>query len=187
MDSGIYEIVNTTNGKKYIGSAVSFYDRFHAHRCLLRKGAHHSRHLQSAWDKHGADAFSFKPLLLCAASDLLLYEQRAIDALQPEYNICRVAGSALGVKWSAGARARKSAQQRANPHFLGRKHAPETLQKMSEAKRGNTAMRGKKRSPEAVAKTVAGHRGLKRSPDTRARIGAAMRASWERRKQELSQ
>ena len=174
MNTGIYEIVNTANGKRYVGSAVNLYGRFHVHRSMLRKGNHHSRLLQRAWDKHGADNFSFKTLLLCATGDLLLYEQRAIDAMLPEYNIERVAGSALGIKWTPEARARKSAQQLASPHFLGRKHSPETKAKMSASMRGNTNTKGKKRDPDAVAKTAAAHTGMKRSAETRARISKAL-------------
>lgn len=49
--SGIYEIVNTINGKRYVGSAVSLKRRWVDHRRDLRAGKHHSRHLQNAWAK----------------------------------------------------------------------------------------------------------------------------------------
>lgn len=38
MTSGIYEIVNTTNQKKYIGSAVDIKARWRSHRHELVKG-----------------------------------------------------------------------------------------------------------------------------------------------------
>lgn len=178
--SGIYEIVNVVNGKRYIGSAAKFRNRFAVHRHGLRAGTHHSQKLQRAWLKYGEAAFSFRVLLLCAPENLLLYEQILLDALAPEYNICRIAGSILGVRWSDEARA-KVASTRSNDHFRGRRHSPETLALMSAAQRGNTATKGKKRNPQAVARTAAAHRGMQRSPETRTRIAQALKASWAKR------
>jgi predicted GIY-YIG superfamily endonuclease len=38
--SGVYAIVNTLNGKKYVGSTKCFKERFAEHRSQLRKGNH---------------------------------------------------------------------------------------------------------------------------------------------------
>lgn len=175
MKSGIYEIVNTTNGNRYVGSAIDFKARFWLHRYELKNAKHGNRHLQSAWNKYGASCFRFKRILICASQHLLLYEQIALDALNPKYNICRVAGNSLGVKWTIEAKEnlKVSLRNRPNDHFLGRKHTPETLKKMSLALIGNTRTRGKRRSPEAVAKTAAAHKGMKRSAETRAKISAS--------------
>jgi group I intron endonuclease len=170
--SGIYEIVNLRDGKRYIGSAVSMDARFAVHRSSLKKTSHHSRHLQRAWNKHGSGSFVFRPLIVCAKRDLLFYEQRFIDAMRPAYNSARVAGSCLGVKFSEETKAQLSAQRRAKNHMRGKKHTAETIAKMSQAKMGNTATKGKTRSVEAVAKTAAAHRGMKRSPETCANIAA---------------
>jgi group I intron endonuclease len=58
----------------------------------------HSRHLQPAWNKYGQGAFQFQVLILCDKPSLLLYEQIALDALSPEYNVLKVAGNSLGRK-----------------------------------------------------------------------------------------
>lgn len=97
-DSGIYEIVNLANGKRYIGSAQNFKLRWRLHRIHLRRGTHHSRHLQSSWTKRGEDSFEFRVLLTCERADLIEAEQAALDALAPEYNNSRIAGSCAGVK-----------------------------------------------------------------------------------------
>lgn len=171
--SGIYEIRNTANGKRYIGSATDLRVRMNVHRSTLNSGEHHSRYLQAAWGKHGAGGFVFRTLLICAPRDLLMFEQRAIDVMRPEYNICRIAGNALGVKWTEEARAKCSERQRAAPNFAGRKHTAETLALMVAAKTGRPSpTKGMKRSPEAVAKTAAAHRGMKRSDETRRKIAA---------------
>lgn len=57
--SGIYAIVNTINNKQYIGSAINIKSRWVDHKKRLRKGNHHCKHLQFAWNKYGESAFSF--------------------------------------------------------------------------------------------------------------------------------
>jgi group I intron endonuclease len=94
-NSGIYEIVNLVNGKKYIGSAKSLHSRFGNHRVRLVSGKHHNRYLQKSWIKYGAEAFAFRVLLICRPTDLICFEQRAIDSLRPEYNLSPTAGSTL--------------------------------------------------------------------------------------------
>ena len=152
MNSGVYEIVNTANGKRYVGSAKSFAARWRSHRKDLDAGKHCNAHLQRAWRAYGEGAFAFRELLICAPSDLVMYEQIAIDALLPEYNICRVAGSTLGLKMTAEARA-----------------------KISAAKLGNASTKGQKRDREAVERTAAAHRGMKRSEETRQKIAEKAR------------
>jgi hypothetical protein len=57
MNTGVYQIINLTNGKRYIGSAANkrgFDQRWSIHRTLLFQGKHHSSKLQNAWNKYGA-------------------------------------------------------------------------------------------------------------------------------------
>lgn len=103
MKNGIYRIRNLTNGKCYIGSAASkggFKNRWKDHRKFLGRNKHHSRKLQNAWNKYGADAFAFEILLYCDPENCLIYEQIALDHYKPEYNIYKIAGSSLGTKHS---------------------------------------------------------------------------------------
>src|SRR6187549_29538 len=98
--SGIYEIVNLENDKRYIGSAVSIAKRFREHKSRLRSGQHRNPKLQNSWTKYGADKFVFRMLLVCAPTDLLFYEQLLFEALRPELNLSPTAGSSLGVVFS---------------------------------------------------------------------------------------
>jgi group I intron endonuclease len=55
---GIYAIRCIPTGCSYVGSTTSaFIQRWHNHRCQLRKGKHSNPQLQAAWDQHGAEAF----------------------------------------------------------------------------------------------------------------------------------
>ena len=77
----IYKIRNLLNGKFYVGSAQDTRTRFRQHRRLLRKGTHHCKHLQNAWNKHGEELFKFEIIEhvgsvegLEAAEDVWLHE-----------------------------------------------------------------------------------------------------------------
>lgn len=100
--AGVYEIVNRTNGARYIGSSVNMRTRWAGHRCSLNNGGKFSnKKLYHAWRKYGEPAFEFRVLLVCKPEDCEMYEQIYIDALNPRYNIRKIAaGSNLGVKRS---------------------------------------------------------------------------------------
>lgn len=75
MDMGIYKIINVVNNKFYIGSAVNFKKRKSRHWCMLRRGTHSNKHLQSAWSKYGENAFIFvKVEIVTEEEDLLSKE-----------------------------------------------------------------------------------------------------------------
>jgi group I intron endonuclease len=126
MNTGIYEIVNTVNGKRYVGSAALIKRRWKSHRTTLRGNRHHSAKLQNAWNKYGEAAFVFRVLLVCAPENLLMYEQISFDALKPEYNLAPAAGSCLGVKH------REDAKTRTQPRMKGLTHSDETREKIAE-------------------------------------------------------
>jgi hypothetical protein len=54
MKTGIYQILNKANQKRYIGSAsgkAGFNGRWGLHKTMLNQSQHHSTHLQRAWNK----------------------------------------------------------------------------------------------------------------------------------------
>lgn len=111
MNSGIYNIRNLTNNNIYIGSAIDFNDRWYLHKKELKLNKHHSIYLQRAYNKYGENNFIYE-VMECVNVHLneskLEYkkrlveekEQRWIDFFNPEYNMCKVAGSKLGAKCS---------------------------------------------------------------------------------------
>ena len=143
MASGIYQIRNLINGKRYIGSAVNFGKRWRNHKCLLRTGAHKNAHLQAAWNKHGEGSFVFEVLLECEVEELIEYEQLCLEEECPEYNICKVAGSSLGRMHTEETKKKLSA----------RKVSEEARKKISEANKGHVAWnKGQKTSEEVKQK-----------------------------------
>lgn len=116
--SGIYRITCTSNGKIYIGSAVKFSQRKRQHLYDLRKNQHGSHHFQKAYNKYGEDQFVFE-LIECVLleEDLLIREQWWLDFYKPYdhsigFNICKIAGSTLGLTRSEETRKRISEVQK---------------------------------------------------------------------------
>lgn len=147
VNSGIYQITNTVNSKRYVGSAVNLHARLGGHRRHLNRGTHHNAHLQSAWRKYGAAAFAFRVLLICAKEDLYFFEQRCIDAfdvVSNGYNHSPTAGTVLGIK-----------------------RTPEYIQRMSAGKRGKLQ----------TEKTKAARRATMNRPDVRAKLSASCKAA----------
>ena len=80
--SGIYLITCLINGKKYVGQSIDIKRRFNQHR---RK--EHNSKLKTEFEKFGIDAFEFKVLEECEASELAEREDYYLKTFKPEYNI----------------------------------------------------------------------------------------------------
>lgn len=179
-ESGIYEIVNLVNGKRYVGSAVSFKKRWTYHRRDLRGGRHHSRHLQHSWRKYGEQSFEFRIIeTVDDPRQLIEREQHYINALAPEYNQSPTAGSCLGHRQSAETKARQSARNKrlwADPDFAARmirclregRMKPEVRARNAERMRGNNPFRGKRHSSATREKLADQRRQEWADPDFRA-------------------
>jgi group I intron endonuclease len=150
MKSGIYAIVNTVNGKRYVGSALNFRKRWGLHRHNLRAGKHHSPHLQKAWNKYGESAFVFSILEFVHPEFLLEIEQKYINVNRGGYNIAKIAGTSM----------------------LGKRHRPETIKKMRAARALQKILPP---SQETIEKRRAANTGKKRSSEYCAKRREAMK------------
>jgi len=109
MQTGVYQIKNKVNGKKYIGStSISFNKRWVSHICDLNKNRHRSDILQKAYNKYGKDNFDFNILQFCPPDLCIKKEQWFIDWVNPEYNICKIANSTLGYRHTDEAKLKMS-------------------------------------------------------------------------------
>lgn len=188
--SGVYEILNTVNGKRYIGQAKKFGVRWGAHVRRLKRGVHHSPKLQNAWNKYGEASFKFLPMLVCDESMLDFYEQQLLDKVKPEYNIAldvtapmrgralsedhrrKLSLAGIGRPMSDENRAKVSARFLGVPLPLehrnklsvakkGKKRGPHSIVTREKIGRGN---RGKIISSEARKKNADSHLGKKLGP-----------------------
>lgn len=185
MTTGVYLIRNLIDGKEYVGSAArSVRERWNGHRNSLRRGRHRNRLLQKAWNACGEAAFEFSILEECLPGQCLEREQWFLDALNPVYNICRVAGlgGRLGLRNNPEARAKMSTAMKGNQNALGHRHtaesrarmrhlkSPETRAKLSAALKGNKNSLGHIFSPESRARISAALKGHAVSPGSRAKM-----------------
>ncbi|PSL83768.1 hypothetical protein C7T35_15420 [Variovorax sp. WS11] len=182
MNSGIYKIVNTVNGKAYIGSAINFQRRWDLHLSLLRRNMHHNIKLQRSWNKYGETAFAFSVIDRAPADlNLVAVEQKWLDSEAPFYNIARTAGSQLGVKLSDETKRKMSAvrfgktpsaetRAKMSSWQIGKTVSEETRRKISETKRANGAGKGQ----------VAWNKGIPHTDETRAKMSAWHQASRPR-------
>ncbi len=91
-NSGIYAITNIQTQEQYIGSSNDISLRLNQHRVALRRGNHHAKYLQEAWDKFGENAFQFAQLEeVTDHRRLETIEQQYLDARHPAYNSSSVA------------------------------------------------------------------------------------------------
>ena len=116
-ESGIYAITHPASGRRYVGSAArGFKRRFAEHRAGLKKGNHHSPHLQNAWNKYGPEAFEWVVLELVKGdrAAFLAREQFHIDSTPQalRFNCAQTAGSLLGWKHSEASRKKISTSQK---------------------------------------------------------------------------
>lgn len=81
--TGIYAILCVATGMYYIGGTKDLHRRNQDHRRELGAGRHHSSHLQRAWDKHGAEAFSFEVIEPCSRKIVGEREQWYLDSFRP--------------------------------------------------------------------------------------------------------
>jgi len=135
MNSGVYQIINDVTQRCYIGSTVNLQRRFSDHKRDLNRGTHHSPILQNAWNKHGESKFRFEIIEKCEKSHLIEREQYYFNILNPEYNICRIAGNCLGIKRSDETRMRMSQS------LSGRKLSEEHKQKLRKSRSEDTKIK----------------------------------------------
>jgi len=79
--SGVYKITNKVNGKFYVGSGKSVFNRWLNHASYLSRDVHTGYKLQRAFNKYGFEAFSFEILELHDVVNLHKREQYYLDTL----------------------------------------------------------------------------------------------------------
>lgn len=87
-ECGIYQILNTANGQRYVGSSFCVRRRFNDHLRTLRRKEHHNVHLQRAWNKDGEAAFVFTVLAVVERPEQLTTEQRLLDSIAESGEAC---------------------------------------------------------------------------------------------------
>lgn len=135
INSGVYQIYNPYNQKRYIGSSINIEERFKQHKRSLRGNRHCNKHLQNAWNKY-KDILIFEPLEYCEPEYLLELEQYYIDYYNSAdrrfgYNIDRIADHT-----KPGFHLSEETKEKIRQKAIGRKLSPEQIEKMKIAQTG---------------------------------------------------
>lgn len=159
MSQGIYKIINIVNNKFYIGSSINIEQRWKTHKKELKRGVHHSRHLQNAWNKYGQENFIIEIIEeIVNLEFLLIKEQAYIDDKKPHYNVLlnvdgtkRIFTPEARQKMSLAKKGKKlsdehkqkikSSNSGINNYMYGRKHSIQTKNKISQK------LKNRKRKP----------------------------------------
>ena len=175
MNSGVYRIVNTVNGKCYYGSSTNMPRRRRQHFVALRAGTHFNEYLQRAFLKHGEANFRFDELCTCAQAHLAALEAVFLTHDALAYNLRKETGTSH--QHSAETRRKMSKTRKGRKYSLahrraisagqkGKKLSVEHRQKLSEVQLGKTlseehkqkiaaALLGKPHDPARVSARVA--------------------------------
>jgi group I intron endonuclease len=128
---GIYKIVCKSNGRAYYGSTNNWTVRKAGHRYLLRRGRHHSRHLQNCWNKYGEADIEFVWIEYVAEALLHIIEQEYIDRDNHSMNMAKDAERPM--------LGRKHTEEWKRNHAVkvtGKRHTEQFKRDISERNRG---------------------------------------------------
>ena len=154
---GIYQIVNDVNGKMYIGQSIDIFTRWITHKWELNANTHHNTHLQSAWNKHGEDNFSFNILEECPVElldDRECYYIEKFNTTDSNTGYNLVSGGSCNRTFSQEVLEKMSKSQ------TGRKHSEETKQKIRKSHLGKIL------SDETITKLKESHKKENLSQET---------------------
>lgn len=174
--SGIYAIKNTLNGKNYVGQSQNIANRIEQHK---QKNNHCVR-LRNAINYYGWNAFEVSVLeQITDLSKLNEREQYWIDALdvcnrEKGYNLCPIAGSSRGIRYSDEVRAKMSAANRSGVAEVRAKNSKtHTGVHFSKERCIKSGLAHKNPSIETRAKIGAAHKGRIFSDKHRSNLSAA--------------
>lgn len=216
--SVIYKITSITNDKFYVGSAVNFSRRANKHRTLLKNNKHDNPKMQAHVNKYGLDDLVFSILETVDDPQIIIQrEQFYIDSLNPDFNLCLVAGNCLGKKHSEATRLKMSlAKKGKKPNNYGTKHSVESKIKIglwnkgrkdseevkarkSQAQRDKPSCRRYKRGPQSqehkknLAEALKGrtpwNKGKPMAEDSKKKLSESLKGkpAWNRGRQRTSE
>ncbi len=203
MNSGIYIITNTLNGKQYVGQSTGIRKRFTRHKRAARtKMVRESFYLHSSIAKHGVENFKFEILLYADDRDYLnLMEQRCIagyNTLAPAgYNLDTGGGVSRTVTeatkekmrnrvaWNKGVPATEESKRKQSAAMMGKPspqkgkpQSEEAKRKQSAAMKGRTAWnKGKPMAEAQRVKLLGLDKSYTKTPEYRAAMSLAVTAA----------
>lgn len=192
MTIGVYWIYQVSRDRAvYVGSSGNVERRTWWHANALKRGKHPNKHLQSTWDKYGADDFKLSLLETCSTEQMIEREEFWMFAM-PAPPTCNAKMYGSATVHNDATRLKISLANKGNPSpNKGKSPSAETRRKISEAMKGrpktDSEMR-KRREPnrhlseehrrklsEATKGRPAHNRGKPVSEETRQKVSKALK------------
>jgi group I intron endonuclease len=156
----LYKITNTVNDMVYIGVTKNPRMRMNAHACAVTPT---KSIIKNAMKKYGRDKFTLQVLLTSTQDYCYEMERKAIESyntLKPNgYNICTGGLGAIGIYGEKNG-------------MFGRKHSPETIEKI------RLTRLGKKASSETKQKMSISRKNRKQTPESFVKLAETKRQQW---------
>jgi group I intron endonuclease len=168
--SGIYKIINKTNGKYYVGSSTDLAERWIQHKQRIKYQTHPNSHLQNAWNKYGESAFDFVIVEKVPKEKLIEVEQKYLDLSKNEQDRCynqNFSANAVLVTDEMKEKISNSLRKHYTTHrspMYGKVHSSNSIEKMRIIKIGKTHLDSSKKK---ISKAL---KGIIRSNETRHKI-----------------
>ena len=159
----VYLIKCSRTDKVYVGSCVFKSSRKSGHFGHLRRGTHHSIHLQRAYDKHGESAFSFE--VVETVEDLIFLRARE------QFWMWRQGGRLYNTMLKVD-------------DCKGMKKDQKFKDAIRERMTGNTLRRGEKMpvaSKQAISRSLKGNKrraGIPHSPEIKKKISDSLKKAY---------
>lgn len=154
---GIYKIVNSINGKVYVGQTKeNFQRRYWLHCWKLRKGNHDNQYLQRAWNKYGESNFYFEVIEILPTEQIDEREKFWITYYRKENRCYSIqdGGQPENLNFYISSDIRKRTGAKNRERLLGSKLSEETKKKMSESRTGKRIKRCTDVITEEQARTI---------------------------------
>jgi len=179
----IYKVVNTVNGKVYIGFDSQWPRRMNDHIHAAERGSQNLLH--RAIRAHGLDAFAWEVIcqskngkhLLQEMEPYFIREYNSFHQNKQGYNMTLGGEGTLGYKVTDEAKKKMSVAKR------GKKLSPEHVEKREQSRAITRAIakandpnygKGRRVSPETIEKIKLSNAGRKHSPETKEKIRQAL-------------
>jgi len=183
--SGIYKIINKTNGKYYVGRAKNIVGRrWREHLIELIKNNHYNYHLQKSWNKYGKENFDFVIVEEIPSDRLVMTEQKYLDIAKMEKEKCyNTSFIADGVEFTNEVRKKISDKLMGNKNGMGHEVTEDMRKRISESQRGKKCPQkgnnkaGKKFSDEHKRKLSESHKGHIPTEETKQKLRERMTGS----------
>lgn len=180
---GYYLIKFNLLGLFYVGSSDDLNRRKNEHLYELRRGSHVNKRMQAAFDCDSNPEFEFYPTAsreeayaieqsLLKSNSLngsLLNDLMVVTVVSDETK-SRISQALMNHPVTAESRARMGESKKGNDFWVGKKHRPESIEKMSASQLGNSNAKGHSVSEEQRQKLRERATGRVMSAETRLKV-----------------